>query len=75
MTNLSPTIEQYMSYEEFYELRFFLNIVVTKLLSETFIEKLKTQILILSPEKAKEKRLIFWADYFAAYIICHVIYW
>jgi len=59
MTNLSPTTERYTSCEEFCELKFFLNVMVTKLLSESFIEKLKTQVSILSPEKLQEKRWIF----------------
>jgi len=41
MAILSPTIELYTPFEEFYELRIFLNVMVTKLLGETFIEKLK----------------------------------
>ena len=69
MTNLSPTNEWYTSCEEFYGLRFFLNVMVTKLLSETFIEQLKTQVFILSPEKLKEKWRIFEPTIFAAYII------
>ena len=52
-------------YEDFYELSFSKNVITTKLLSETFIEKLKTQIFILCPEKVKEKWWIFWADDFA----------
>ena len=48
--------------------------MVTKLLSETFIQKLKTLVFILSPEKAKEKLGIFWADNFAAYIINHMMH-
>ena len=59
MTNLSPTIERYTSYEEFCELKIFLNIMVTKLLSKTFIEKLNTQVFILNAEKLKEKWQIF----------------
>jgi hypothetical protein len=59
MTNLSPTIERYTSYEEFCELKFFLNVMVTKLLSKTFIKKLNTQVFILSAEKLKEKWKIF----------------
>ena len=59
MTNLSPTTERYTSCEVFYGLRFFLNVMVTKLLSETFIEKLKTQVFILSPEKLKGKVVDF----------------
>jgi len=59
MTNLSPTSEWYTSCEDFYEVRFFLNVIMTKLLTETFIEKLKTQIFILCPEKVKEKWRIF----------------
>jgi len=41
MAILSPTIELYTPCEEFYELRIFLNVMVTKLLGETFIEQLK----------------------------------
>jgi hypothetical protein len=48
--------------------------MVTKLLSKTFIEKLKTQVFILSAEKLKEKWQIFERRFFAAYIINHVIY-
>ena len=59
MTNLSPTIERYTSYEEFCKLKFFLNVMVTKLLSKIFIEKLNTQVFILSAEKLKEKWQIF----------------
>ena len=59
MTNLSPTTERYTSCEEFCDLKFLKNVVVTKLLSETFIEKLNTPIFILSPEKLKENRRIF----------------
>ena len=59
MNNLSPTIERYTSYEEFCELNFFLNVMVTKLLNKTFIEKLDTQVFILSAEKLKEKWQIF----------------
>ena len=53
MTNLSPTNERDTSYEGFCKLKFLKNVMVTKLLSETFIEKLETPILILSPEKVK----------------------
>jgi hypothetical protein len=74
MTNLSPTSEWYTSCEDFYELRFLKNVITTKLLNETFIEKLKTQIFILCLEKVKEKWLIFRANDFAAYIIEHVIF-
>jgi len=59
MTNLSPTTERYTSCEQLCKLNFFLNVIVIKLLSETFIEKLKTQVSILSPEKLKEKWWIF----------------
>jgi len=58
MTNLNPTTERYTSCEEFCELKFFLNVMVTKLLNKTFIEKLMT-VFILSLEKAKEKWRIF----------------
>ena len=59
MTNLSPTIERYTSYKEFCELKFYLNVMVKKLLSKTFIEKLNTQVFILSAEKLKGKWHIF----------------
>ena len=38
---------------------FFSNVMVTKLLNKTFIEKLNTQVFILSAEKLKEKWQIF----------------
>jgi len=69
MAILSPTIELFAPCEEFYELRIFFNVMVTKLLSETFIEQLKTQVFILSPEKLKEKWQIFELTIFATYII------
>jgi len=47
---------------------------VTKLLSGTFIEKLKTQVSILSPEKLKEKWRIFERRFFATYVIEHMMH-
>lgn len=46
----------------------------SKLLSKNFIEKLNTQVFILSAEKLKRKVADFRAMIFAAYIIEHVIH-